>query len=104
MVGYKERNDSVKKRLALLLAMVMLASVFLVACSDSDPNTVSPGENTEPPKDAEPTPLNFWTFEELHTAFYQEGVDDWNKANPDRPVELVSEAYPNQEMHNKLLI
>ena len=92
-----------KKRLALLLAIVMLASVFLTACTGPG-TTQTPGENKDQPKAAEPTPLNFWVFEELHVAFYKDALNSWNEANPDRPVELVIESYPNAEMHNKLLI
>lgn len=104
-----------KKRIALLLAAVIMASIFLVACSGSDttdtPKPTDPPSTAEldvdepaPPEDVEPIQLNFWTFEELHKAYYEEGLRDWNEANPDRPIELVTEAYPNQEMHNKLLI
>ncbi|NLU25716.1 MAG: extracellular solute-binding protein [Hungateiclostridium thermocellum] len=93
-----------KKRLALLLAVVMLASMFLTACTGTNTPAQTPGTDKEQPKAAEPTPLNFWVFEELHVAFYKDALKSWNEANPDKPIELVIESYPNAEMHNKLLI
>ncbi|NLN65825.1 MAG: carbohydrate ABC transporter substrate-binding protein [Clostridiaceae bacterium] len=96
-----------KKRLSLFLAVVMLASVMLTACSGLAPipNTSgSSGGDTKTPQVAEPVSLNFWVFEELHSAFYKEALKDWNAKYPEKPVELVMESYPNAEMHNKLLI
>ncbi len=50
------------------------------------------------------TTLTFWTFQELHKGFMDDAVATWNAANPDRQIELVTEVYPYEEMHNKLLI
>lgn len=50
------------------------------------------------------TTLSFWTFQELHKAFMDDAVETWNKANPNNQIELKTDVYPYEEMHNKLLI
>ena len=32
------------------------------------------------------TELSFWTFQELHVGFWTSMADEWNKQNPDRPI------------------
>ena len=51
-----------------------------------------------------PTTLTFWTFQELHKGFMDDAVATWNAANPDKQIELKTDVYPYEEMHNKLLI
>src|SRR5690606_34081232 len=53
---------------------------------------------------ASPTPLTFWTFQELHKAFMDDAVETWNKQNPNEQIILKTEVYPYDQMHNKLLI
>jgi len=48
--------------------------------------------------------LTFWTFQELHKGFFDDAAAAWNKANPNQPIELQTEVYPYDEMHNKLLV
>jgi arabinosaccharide transport system substrate-binding protein len=50
------------------------------------------------------TTLTFWTFQELHVDFWKDAVATWNAAHPDKQIELKSEVYPFDEMHDKLLI
>ena len=52
----------------------------------------------------EPYELSFWTFQDLHRAFYEDAVVTWNERNPDRPIKLVAETYGYDDNHNKLLI
>ena len=35
------------------------------------------------------TDLSFWTFQELHVGFWTSMADEWNKQNPDRPINLT---------------
>lgn len=51
-----------------------------------------------------PTTLTFWTFQELHKGFMDDAVTTWNAANPNKQIELKTDVYPYEEMHNKLLI
>ncbi len=75
-----------KRFLAILLTALMLMSFATVSAS------------------AEPTKVTFWTFQELHVAFYQEMVKLWNEKYPDRQIELEASALPYDDMHNKLTI
>ena len=53
---------------------------------------------------AEVTTFTLWTFQELHVDFWDDAVATWNIAHPEKQIELKSEVYPFEEMHNKLLI
>ena len=76
-----------KRFLAILLTALMLMSFATVTASA-----------------AEPTQITFWTFQELHVAFYEQMAKEWNEKYPDRPIELVPSALPYDDMHNKLTI
>ena len=76
-----------KRFLAILLTALMLMSFATITASA-----------------AEPTKITFWTFQELHVAFYEEMAKEWNEKYPDRPIELVPSALPYDDMHNKLTI
>ena len=79
-----------KKIIALLLALTMLV---LVGCQ---------AKPAEAPASAEPTKIEFWTFQEIHVEFYKEMAKAWNEANPDRQIEIVETVYPFEEMHENL--
>lgn len=83
-----------KSGLILLVSLIMLTSV-LAACS---------GGGAEQGGKAEPVALSLWTFNELHTQYYQKTAELWNQEHPDKPIDLTIDTYPNAEMHNKLLI
>ncbi len=53
---------------------------------------------------AEPTKIEFWTFQELHIRFYEELLKKWNADHPNEQIELVASTFPYDDMHNKLLI
>ncbi len=102
-----------KKLIALLLALAMMFA--LVACTEKpapapDPApapapTPEPTPEPEPepePAPAEPTEIEFWTFQDLHVEFYEEMASEWNAANPDRPITLKTTVYPFDDMHTKL--
>lgn len=57
-----------------------------------------------PASAAEPTKLEFWTFQALHVEFYEKMAEIWNERNPDRQIELVVTSLGYDDMHNKLLI
>nr|WP_255711174.1 extracellular solute-binding protein [Pelosinus baikalensis] len=54
--------------------------------------------------DGKATTLTFWTFQELHKNFIDDGVATWNTNHPDKPIVVKTEVYLYDEMHNKLLI
>ena len=43
-----------------------------------------------------------WTFAEQHMEFFLDAADRWNEQNPDKPIKLVAETYPFDQMHNNL--
>ena len=113
-----------KRILALLLACTMLGTA-LAGCSDGTENqsgtqsqaagsTASSEASSEATssaptvitgnKVAGATELSMWTFVELHGKFYQTMVDSWNKAHPDKPINLTVTVLPYDDMHNKLAI
>jgi ABC-type sugar transport system, periplasmic component len=112
-----------KRILALLLACTMLGTA-LAGCSDgtenqsggtqADGSTASSEAGSEATSSAPTvitgnevagaTELSMWTFVELHGKFYQTMVDSWNKAHPDKPINLTVTVLPYDDMHNKLAI
>lgn len=104
-----------KKIISLGLAILLATSVLLTGCGTTNqPNapvgptdsSTTPTDSIEPSKSApvEKTTLNFWTFQELHNSFMDDAVASWNSSHPDRPIELKTDVYPVDDMHNKLLI
>jgi arabinosaccharide transport system substrate-binding protein len=104
------------KVLSLLVAAIMLISL-LTACGKSS-QTDSPAKesttkssaesSTKPEEDsskaAQPVDIEFWTFQDLHVAFYEDMAEKWNQENPDQPIKFNPTVYPFDDMHNKLLI
>jgi arabinosaccharide transport system substrate-binding protein len=108
-------GGSKMKKLLCLLLVTALIFTSLTGCSkkEADPTSGSPdvkttekeADKTEPAKEAsKPTTLTFWTFNELHIQFFDDAAVTWNTAHPDQQIELKTEVYPYDEMHNKLLI
>ena len=80
------------------LASLVAVSLALAACSGGGSGAGQSG------KKADPVALNLWTFNELHTQYYQKTAELWNEQHQDKPIDLAIDTYPNAEMHNKLLI
>lgn len=103
------------KLLSVLVAIVMLAT-SLAACgapSQTESPTQAPSQTQQPangsPSDpstvaAQPVDIEFWTFQDLHVAFYEKMAEKWNQENPGRPINFIPTVYPFDDMHNKLLI
>jgi arabinosaccharide transport system substrate-binding protein len=58
--------------------------------------------DTTGPEDG--TPLELWTFVELHGTFYRDMCDKWNEENPDKPIRLTTVTYPYGDMHQKMIM
>ena len=113
----------VKKRVGCLLAAALLVS-SVAGCNSGpstdsgttsesgDTSTVSTPADTEGDSSAaeeddtaaEGTPLELWTFQEVHRQFYESMAEKWNEENPDKPVNLTVSVQPFDDMHNKLTI
>lgn len=104
-----------KRITVLILAVVFLLSFALAGCGtakNENPAAESTAVQADAPaevtaaetKPIETTQLSFWTFQELHKGFWDDAVVSWNQAHSDKPIELKTDVYPFDEMHNKLLI
>jgi len=85
-----------------------LAVTALAACSSSDggggDETADEGQViTQAPVEGA-TPLELWTFVELHGTYYTTMADKWNELNPDKNVQINVNVLPYDDMHNKLQI
>lgn len=100
-----------KRLIAILLTASLLASIFVgcgasgggQAASQAAPASSDAGQ-AAPTASGEVTNFSFWIFNEVHQQFYQPGIEDWNATNPDKPINVSFEIYPNQELGSKLLI
>ena len=91
-----------KKLIAGLLTTAMLTSTFAggaVTAFADDGSTQ--GTNTFVDGGTE---MSFWTFQELHVAFWTSMADVWNEQNPDRPINLTVTNGESHSTHSKLLI
>ena len=77
------------RKLSLLMALVLILSGLGCTAAFAE---------------AQPTPLVFWTYQELHNQFMYDAAERWNEMHPDEPIEIKCEAYPVEDMHSKLLI
>lgn len=108
-----------RKLLSSLMAAAILVSAF-AGCNSGTPTSSTteetgndssvstPAEEEETTDEgggsAEGTPLELWTFQEVHRTFYETMADKWNEANPDKAVNLTVSVQPFSDMHNKLTI
>ncbi|MGM7723347.1 ABC transporter substrate-binding protein [Metabacillus sp. Hm71] len=96
------------KKKSLLALLLSLMTALLMACSGGGGGESAGGEATESEVtggDIEnATELKFWTFVELHMEFFKDAANRWNEENPDRPIKLVAETFPYDQMHNNLLL
>ena len=76
-----------KKLLSLTLVLLMALSLMSVASASSAA-----------------TKLTLWTFIDQHATFYKTMADEWNKANPDKQIELEATVLGYDDMHNKLKV
>ncbi len=85
-----------KKLLGLFLALALLLS-SCVAFAEGQPLTVAG------PDDAS-AKFEMWSFVDAHNTFYAKMVDEWNKLNPDRTIQINFTTYPYGDLHTKLLV
>lgn len=98
------------KKLGTILISVLLIMSMLVGCSGAKTTATSevePKEKTEvtaPPAPEGAVEFELWTFQEIHTQYYNKVMEKWNIENPDRQVAFKYSVLPYDDMHNKLLI
>ena len=86
--------------------MIGLMVIVLVACSKGGSGGGSEADETEVVgADLEnATELTYWTFVGQHMDLFKDSAERWNEEFPDRPIKLVAETYPYDNMHNNLLL
>ncbi|MCP3740753.1 sugar ABC transporter substrate-binding protein [Rossellomorea sp. BNER] len=90
---------------SLLVLLLGLLSLILVACGGKDEASSEAQEEEVIGGDIEgATELTFWTFVGQHVDLFRDSAERWNKENPERPIKLVAETYPYDQMHNNLLM
>lgn len=105
-----------KKKLISALMCATLVSTMFAGCGSGSTNGTDAAEGgTEAAESAESevvsntygdangTHLEMWTFVELHAQHYGTMVEQWNKENPDKTIEITCTTYPYSDMHTKLL-
>lgn len=80
-----------------------LLSIFVAVLLVASVGTAAANGGSETPADGSTT-LSLWSFQALHVNYYQDALERWNKANPDRMITLDAQVYPYDDMHNKLLL
>lgn len=80
--------------LATILMVSMVGLVFGAGAAES----------AKPAAQAKAADVSFWTFQDLHLAFYQKMAKLWNEKNPDRQINFIGEVLPYEDMHTKLLV
>lgn len=92
-------------RKSIFCVMIAILSVLLVACGGSSSSSSDAEETTVVGDDIEgATELTFWTFAGQHVDLFEDAAIAWNEEFPDRPIKLVAETYPFDQMHNNLLL
>ncbi|SEP82471.1 L-arabinose-binding protein [Virgibacillus subterraneus] len=92
----------------LFFGLFAFLIIMLTACSGEGEEDSAGGEieaTASVGDDIEgATEITFWTFNELHMQIFQNAAERWNKENSDRPIKLVAETYPYDQLHNNLLL
>ncbi|MGP4062079.1 ABC transporter substrate-binding protein [Halobacillus sp. H74] len=89
----------------LLVLLFSLMALVLIACGGGDEASGDAEETEVIGEDVEgATELTFWTFVGQHVDLFRDSAERWNEENPDRPIKLVAETYPYDQMHNNLLL
>ncbi|WP_078551339.1 ABC transporter substrate-binding protein [Bacillus alkalicellulosilyticus] len=92
-------------RKSIVYLLIGFVSLFLVACGGSSTSSSDAEETTVVGDDIEgATELTFWTFAGQHVNLFEDAAISWNEEFPDRPIKLVAETYPYDQMHNNLLL
>lgn len=85
--------------------LLMSSAFFVSACSDKGDTGTSTDEVQTIGSNAENAEeITLWTFAPQHIDLYGDAAGRWNEEFPDRPIDLIAETYPFEQMHNNLLL
>ena len=92
--------------------LVLLAVVALMAAAcgpgpsaSAQPTAAPPATGSAAPAAspaADATRFTFWTFVDRHATWFQKRAEEWNAANPDRPLALEPSVIEYAQMHDNL--
>nr|WP_318036087.1 ABC transporter substrate-binding protein [Halobacillus salinarum] len=89
----------------VLLSVFLLMSILLMACGGGDEASGQAEDTQVVGGDIEgATELTYWTFAGQHVDLFKDSAERWNEEHPDRPIKLVAQTYPYDQMHNNLLL
>lgn len=95
----------IMKNKSLLFLLIGIIAIALMACGGGDDASGDAEETEVIGGDIEgATEITLWTFVGQHIDLYRNAAERWNEENPDRPIKLVAETYPFEQMHNNLLL
>jgi len=89
------RREYMKRKITVFLISILLLSLVSLGFA---------GGSKEKAEGAKATKMSMWVFNALHRTFYLDRLESWNKEFPNKQIDLTVEEYPNQDMHNKLLL
>ncbi|MDF2878930.1 MAG: arabinose-binding protein [Clostridia bacterium] len=100
------------KKVVAKLASLLLAGTMLAGCSGGGAPAADTAKNAAETKSetdkaavsADGAPIELWTFQEIHTGFYEKMATIWNEQNPDRKIKINFTVLPYDDLHSKLLI
>jgi arabinosaccharide transport system substrate-binding protein len=93
--------------MGIMIACVLLVSMFAGCGSSSKTSSSSPGESNTLGTNGEAsktTKLEMWTFVGLHNQLFADSAKKWNDEHPDQQINLKATTYPYTDMHNKLKV
>jgi arabinosaccharide transport system substrate-binding protein len=96
------KEKLMKKLVGKVLASTLAVSTILGAVPAFASGTDGATQGTNTFVDGG-TDIQFWTFQELHVPFWTSMADEWNKQNPDRPINITVTTGESHALHEKLL-
>ncbi len=100
-----------KRFLSVLLAVLLLSLSFTGCGNSGNGNSQAPSsggtsaaQGTQKASAGEPATIKMWMFNDVNLPYWDEMKRGYNEKHSDKPINLVVEPYPYEEMHNKLQI
>ncbi len=93
------------------LVLLVVIALVAAACGTGAPPTGQASASAPPATGsaapaaspvAEATRFTFWTFVDRHATWFQKRAEEWNAANPDRPLALDPSVIEYAQMHDNL--
>jgi arabinosaccharide transport system substrate-binding protein len=86
----------------LIVALLTLLAGVAAAQSPAASSEPAPSPTVAPSWPANATHFTFWTFVDRHATWWLKRAQQWNAANPDRPIALDPSVIEYNQMHDNL--